>query len=75
MVMNVTVKAKNLVTIQDNFGHLLAIDATLSEDHTRSAQATMHEIEGGDEISDHVIKKGTQLILNGIISEDAYPQE
>ncbi len=75
MVRNVTVKAKSLVTIQDNFGHLLAIDATLNEEHTRSAQATMHEIEGGDEISDHVIKKGTQLTLNGIISEDAYPEE
>ncbi|MEW5803909.1 MAG: phage baseplate protein [bacterium] len=73
--VNVSIKAKKLVTIQDDFGHLLPIDATINEDHSRSAQATSHEIEGGDIIADHVIKKGTQLTLTGIISEDAYPQE
>lgn len=32
----------------------------------------MHDIEGGDQITDHIIKRGVQLTLNGLISEDAY---
>ena len=58
------------VTIHDENGELLEIDATISEDHKASAQATTHEIEDGSDISDHIVKKGITLSLTGIISDD-----
>lgn len=67
-------KANNKVVLTDALGHTLLIDCTVSEDHIFSAQATMHEIEGGGNISDHVVKKPFQLTLNGLISGDPYPE-
>jgi len=48
----------------------LVIDATVSESHTRTAQATKHPIDGGENISDHRIKQDVILMLNGVISDD-----
>jgi len=61
---------KKKVEIHDSVGNIIFIDATLSENHNRSSQATMHSIEEGGEVADHIIKKGVQLDLNGIISDD-----
>jgi len=69
------VKQKQKVVITDSQGHILPIDATISEEHILTSQATMHEIENGDSISDHVIKKPIQLTLNGVISGDPFPEE
>ena len=74
MNRTVQVKAKNKVSISDAKGNMLIIDATISEDHVFTSQATMHEIEGGDSISDHVVKKPIQLTLTGVISGDPYPE-
>jgi hypothetical protein len=78
MVMSSTtiqVKAKKKVVIKDAAGHLLPIDATISEEHVFASQATMHTIEQGDNISDHVIKKPIQLTISGVISGDPYPEQ
>jgi hypothetical protein len=48
---------------------LLKIDCTVSEEVSLEAQATMHEIEDGGQIADHVIKKGRTLQLEGIVSD------
>ncbi len=74
MIRTVKVKAKQKVTIHDSRGNILPIDATISEDHLFTSQATMHEIESGDSISDHVVKKPIQLTLTGVISGDPLPE-
>lgn len=49
---------------------LLKIDATRAEEHSFKAKATQHEVEDGANISDHVIKTGRIVIIDGIISDD-----
>ena len=49
---------------------LLKIDATRAEEHSFKAKATQHEVEDGANISDHVIKTGRVVTLDGIISDD-----
>jgi hypothetical protein len=49
---------------------LLKIDATRAEEHTFKSKATQHEVEDGANISDHVIKGGRMVTLNGVISDD-----
>jgi len=48
---------------------LIKIDAVTSMDHKTSSRATQHEVENGVTISDHVIKGGRMLSLNGVISD------
>lgn len=48
---------------------LLKIDCTSAEELSLESQATLHDIEDGAQISDHVIKKGRTLQLEGIISD------
>jgi len=61
------------VTLQYNDGSasrtLLKIDCTRSEELSMDAQATLHEVEDGSQISDHIIKRGRTLQLEGIISD------
>ena len=71
----VQVEQKQKVTIHDASGNIISIDATISEEHTFTSTATVHEIEGGDSISDHVVKKPIQITLTGVISGDPYPDE
>ena len=49
---------------------LLKIDATRGEEHSFKAKATQHEVEDGANISDHVIKTGRIVTLDGVISDD-----
>ena len=49
---------------------LLKIDATRAEEHTFKAKATQHEVEDGANISDHVIKTGRVVVIDGVISDD-----
>ncbi len=49
---------------------LLKIDATRAEEHSFKAKATQHEVEDGANISDHVIKAGRTVTLDGVISDD-----
>lgn len=49
---------------------LLKIDATRAEEHSFKAKATQHEVEDGGNISDHVIKGGKTVIIQGTISDD-----
>ena len=49
---------------------LLKIDATKAEEHSFKAKATQHEVEDGANISDHVIKTGRTITINGLISDD-----
>ena len=48
----------------------LVIDATVNEEHTRTAQVTKHPIDGGNNTSDHRIKQDVIVILTGVISDD-----
>lgn len=48
---------------------LIKIDATRAEEHVLSSKATSHEVEDGSDISDHVIKNGRSLTINGVISD------
>lgn len=61
------------VTLQYSDGNLqrtlLKIDCTVSEEMSLEAQATLHEIEDGAEIADHVIQKGRTLQIEGIVSD------
>jgi len=57
-------------TIDDGNGNLLMVDAVFSENHQFNSQATLHEIEDGSEVTDHIIKKGIILDINGFISDD-----
>ena len=49
---------------------LLKIDATRAEEHSFKAKATQHEVEDGANISDHVIKGGRVVVIDGVISDD-----
>ena len=49
---------------------LLKIDATKAEEHSFRAKATQHEVEDGANISDHVIKNGRVVMLDGVVSDD-----
>ena len=49
---------------------ILKIDATRAEEHTFKAKATQHEVEDGANISDHVIKTGRVVVIDGVISDD-----
>ncbi len=49
---------------------LLKIDATRAEDHSFKAKATQHEVEDGANISDHVIKTGRVVSIDGVVSDD-----
>jgi hypothetical protein len=57
---------------QEGNNLLFQIDATVSENHALSSKATMHEIEDGSVISDHIINKGRKLTLEGIVSDDPF---
>ena len=61
------------VTLQTGSGAetrtLLTIDCTPLERFGFSSQATLHEIEDGSEVSDHVIRRGRVLHIDGIVSD------
>lgn len=60
-----------LVVLLTNDGQeLFKIDATPSQNHSMSAQATNFEVEDGSDLSDHVINRGVRLSLNGVISDN-----
>ena len=60
-----------LVTILTNDGfELFKIDATPTQTHSMASQATNFEVEDGSDLSDHVIKRGVRLSLNGVITDD-----
>jgi len=46
----------------------IALDATLSEVHTSTAQVTDHPVEDGADVSDHVIQRPDELDIAGVIS-------
>lgn len=48
---------------------LLKIDCTQAEEMSLEAAATLHDIEDGSQIADHVIKKGRTFALEGVISD------
>jgi hypothetical protein len=48
---------------------LLKIDCTVAEEMGLEAQATLHAVEDGAQIADHVIKKGRTLQIEGIVSD------
>ncbi len=62
------------VTIQYSDGGqsrtLLKIDCTSAEEVSLEAQATLHDVEDGSQIADHVIKRGRTLQLEGIVSDN-----
>jgi hypothetical protein len=62
------------VAIFDQEGNnlLLQIDATVSEQHSLSSKTTKHEVEDGSQISDHIIKQGRKLVIEGIVSDDPF---
>jgi len=60
---------KKRVAIISEGTELIKIDATISEGHGMSAQATSQSIEDGSEISDHVIKGDRRLSLTGLVSD------
>lgn len=49
---------------------LMKIDATRVENHIMSMRVTEHEVEDGGNISDHVIRNGDGLTLEGVISDN-----
>lgn len=51
---------------------VIIVDATISEEHSLSSKATSHEVEDGSNISDHIIKKGRKLVIEGIKSDDPF---
>lgn len=61
---------KRVAIINADGNELLKVDATISEGHGLSAQATKHGIEDGSEISDHIIKQPRTFTLAGVISDD-----
>lgn len=46
-----------------------AIDASLSEDHTFDNEITEYPIEDGSVITDHVRRKPTQVVIEGLVSD------
>lgn len=48
---------------------LIKIDATRVERHSLKSKATEHEVEDGSDISDHIIKKGRRLTIDGVVSD------
>lgn len=46
----------------------IVLDATLSEVHSGAAQVTEHPVEGGVDISDHVIQRPDELDITGVVS-------
>ena len=50
---------------------LLVVDCTRAEEVSLEAQASLHEIEDGSPITDHVIKRGRGFQLQGVVSD--YP--
>ena len=57
------------VTLNNISRELIQIDVTTVETHGFSSKATVHPIEDGSNISDHVIKKARTLSLGGVISD------
>lgn len=47
----------------------LKLDASISENHNRSAQVTDNEIEDGSEVSDHVKLDPESLTMEGMVSD------
>lgn len=45
------------------------IDIAVSEDHSRTAQATAHPIESGSDITDHIIERPKVITLNCLVSD------
>lgn len=62
------------VTLQCGDGNLqrtlLKIDCTPSEQISFEARATLHDVQDGARIADHVIKKGRTLQIEGIVSDN-----
>jgi len=48
---------------------LLIVDCTVAEQVDLESQATLHEIEDGSQISDHVIRRGRGYRMEGIVSD------
>ncbi len=63
---------KHVEIYDEDNKNVIIIDATLSEEHSLSAKATSHEIEDGSNISDHIIKKGRKLVIEGVKSDDPF---
>ena len=53
-------------------GNVIDIDATMEEVHSFSSKATVHEIEDGSDMSDHIINKGRKVVIRGIKSDDPF---
>lgn len=53
----------------DTDGTIFAIDASVSEAHSRESPASQFEIESGTVISDNIVVKPMKLQLTGIISD------
>lgn len=49
------------------------LDATISENHTRTSKITANEIEDGSNISDNVILENEKFSIEGLISEAPFP--
>lgn len=47
----------------------LAIDAFLSEEHVREAEATQYPVEQGSDITDHVHLRPVMLTVEGVVSD------
>lgn len=62
--------ANKITLIKDGEKTIIACDAIKTENHRFSAEATQYEIEDGSDISDHVIKRGKTLTIEGLVSDD-----
>lgn len=62
--------ANKITLIKDGEKLIIACDCITSENHKFSAEATQYEIEDGSDMSDHVIKRGKTLTIEGIVSDD-----
>ena len=63
-------EANRITLIKDGEKTIIACDCVPSEIHQMSSEATQFEIEDGSDISDHVIKRGKTLTIDGIVSDD-----
>lgn len=69
-IFNKFLKSKKVTVIKDGEKTIIACDVVETENHQMNSEATQYEIEDGSNVSDHVIKRGKLLTIEGIISDD-----
>jgi len=67
-----TFEGSSLTSVRSYTGEI-RLHGVVSEDHSTNIELTKFPVQGGFEISNHVIKKNRQVTIEGVITDNSLP--